>query len=406
MVLVAFCIDFVAVGFFFYSYGVFFKAIAEDFGGSRLGVAIGLTVTNAVGAIAAPYVGRALDKYPLRNVMGLGAVFMAVGFLGLSFVQNELQFYLVLGLFIGFGASSMGNLATSKLVTNWFDRRRGTALGIAAAGVSLSGVIMPYVSAELIENFGWRQGFLAFSAFTFLVVVPLIFRLVISRPEDVGMRPDGALPLVADDGTDIPPPQKPPAPRLRMMELFRQHNFRVIVLTFSLLFCCMNTTLTHMIPRLTDYGFSLVQASLVMSVCAGFGVAGKLSFGWLSDRMSVRRVMAVIIVAQFLGQYLIFTSTDYVMICVGAALFGYGVGGVVPMHGAVVGKTFGRERFGAVLGLMRPAMFPIQILGVPFAGWVFDVTGSYDLAFQGIFVLYVVAALAVALYRQPEKTVT
>ena len=406
MVLVAFCIDFVAVGFFFYSYGVFFKAIAEDFGGSRLGVAIGLTVTNAVGAIAAPYVGRALDKYPLRNVMGLGAVFMAVGFLGLSFVQNELQFYLVLGLFIGFGASSMGNLATSKLVTNWFDRRRGTALGIAAAGVSLSGVIMPYVSAELIENFGWRQGFLAFSAFTFLVVVPLIFRLVISRPEDVGMRPDGALPLVADDGTDTPPPQKPPAPRLRMMELFRQHNFRVIVLTFSLLFCCMNTTLTHMIPRLTDYGFSLVQASLVMSVCAGLGVAGKLSFGWLSDRMSVRRVMAVIIVAQFLGQYLIFTSTDYVMICVGAALFGYGVGGVVPMHGAVVGKTFGRERFGAVLGLMRPAMFPIQILGVPFAGWVFDVTGSYDLAFQGIFVLYVVAALAVALYRQPEKTVT
>ena len=406
MVLVAFCIDFVAVGFFFYSYGVFFKAIAEDFGGSRLGVAIGLTVTNAVGAIAAPYVGRALDKYPLRNVMGLGAVFMAVGFLGLSFVKNELQFYLVLGLFIGFGASSMGNLATSKLVTNWFDRRRGTALGIAAAGVSLSGVIMPYVSAELIENFGWRQGFLAFSAFTFLVVVPLIFRLVISRPEDVGMRPDGALPLVADDGTDIPPPQKPPAPRLRMMELFRQHNFCVIVLTFSLLFCCMNTTLTHMIPRLTDYGFSLVQASLVMSVCAGLGVAGKLSFGWLSDRMSVRRVMAVIIVAQFLGQYLIFTSTDYVMICVGAALFGYGVGGVVPMHGAVVGKTFGRERFGAVLGLMRPAMFPIQILGVPFAGWVFDVTGSYDLAFQGIFVLYVVAALAVALYRQPEKTVT
>jgi MFS family permease len=99
-----------------------FQAIAEDFGGSRLGVAIGLTVTNAVGAIAAPYVGRALDKYPLRNVMGIGAIFMAVGFLGLSFVQNELQFYLVLGLFIGFGASSMGNLATSKLVTNWFDR--------------------------------------------------------------------------------------------------------------------------------------------------------------------------------------------------------------------------------------------------------------------------------------------
>ena len=160
MVLVAFCVDFVAVGFFFYSYGVFFKAIAAEFGGARLGIAFGLTVTQAVGAIAAPLVGRALDRYPLRNVMGLGALFMGIGFLGLNFVSNPFQFYLVLGFFIGLGASSMGSLATSKLVTNWFDRRRGMALGIAAAGVSLSGVIMPYISAELINNFGWRQGFM------------------------------------------------------------------------------------------------------------------------------------------------------------------------------------------------------------------------------------------------------
>ncbi|NCF78097.1 MAG: MFS transporter [Proteobacteria bacterium] len=401
----AFCIDFVAVGFFFYSYGVFFKAIAEDFGGSRLGVAIGLTVTNAVGAIAAPYVGRALDKYPLRNVMGIGALFMAFGFLGLSFVQNELQFYLVLGLFIGFGASSMGNLATSKLVTNWFDKRRGTALGIAAAGVSLSGVIMPYISAELIENFGWRQGFLVYSAFTFLVVVPLIFRLVISRPEDVGLRPDGAMPIKFDDGTIVPPVEKTP-PKMRLLELFKEHNFRMIVLTFSLLFCSMSATLTHMIPRLTDFGYTLVEASLVMSLCAGFGVVGKLSFGWLSDRLSVRKVMAIVIFMQFTGQYLMFSSLDYLTFAVGASMFGYGVGGVVPMHGAVVGKTFGRDRFGAVLGLMRPAMFPIQILGVPFAGWIFDVTGSYDIAFQVFLGLYFLAALAVSFYRQPAKTVT
>ena len=405
MVLVAFCIDFVAVGCFLYSYGVFFKAIAAAFGGSRLGVAIGLTVTNAVGAIAAPYVGRALDKYPLRNVMGIGALFMAFGFLGLSFVQNELQFYLVLGLFIGFGASSMGNLATSKLVTNWFDKRRGTALGIAAAGVSLSGVIMPYISAELIENFGWRQGFLVYSAFTFLVVVPLIFRFVISRPEDVGLRPDGAMPIKFDDGSIVPPAERAP-PKVRLLELFKEHNFRMIVLTFSLLFCSMSATLTHMIPRLTDFGYTLVEASLVMSLCAGFGVIGKLSFGWLSDRLSVRKVMAIVIFMQFTGQYLMFSSLDYVTFAIGASMFGYGVGGVVPMHGAVVGKTFGRDRFGAVLGLMRPAMFPIQILGVPFAGWIFDVTGSYDIAFQVFLGLYFLAALAVSFYRQPAKTVT
>jgi MFS family permease len=380
---------------------VFFKAIAEDFGGSRLGIAFGLTVTNIVGAIAAPYVGRALDKYPLKHVMGVGASFMAVGFLGLSLVRNPIEFYLVLGIFVGFGASSMGSLATSKLVANWFDRRRGTALGIAAAGVSLSGVIMPYISAELINNYGWREGFLVYGLFTLLVVLPMVLRFVVSRPEDIGMRPDGAMPIAVNPGAELAVPK----PRLAMRDVSREHNFWVIVLTFSLIFCCMGATLTHMIPRLTDNGYSLVQASLVMSLCAGFGVTGKLSFGWLGDRLSLRKVMSIVIVMQFTGQLLMYLSVDLVVFAIGASLFGYGVGGVVPMHGATVGKTFGRERFGAILGLMRPAMLPIQILGVPFAGWVYDVTGSYANAFEAFLGIYLLAAIALSFYRQPQSNV-
>ena len=78
MVAVAFFVDFVAVGFFFYSYGVFFKAIAAEFGGSRLGVSLGITITSAVGALAAPLIGHALDRYPLKRVIGAGTVFPLV----------------------------------------------------------------------------------------------------------------------------------------------------------------------------------------------------------------------------------------------------------------------------------------------------------------------------------------
>ena len=398
MVAVAFFVDFVAVGFFFYSYGVFFKAIAAEFGDSRLGVALGLTVTNAVGAVAAPLVGRALDRFPLRRVIGVGATSMALGFLALSQVQTQLQFYLVLGLFIGFGASSMGNLATSKLVTNWFERKRGTALGIAATGVSLSGVVMPYLSAEIIESYGWRNGFAVYGLFTFFVVVPLVLRLVVSHPREVGLLPDGALKL-SDDGDGTASAK----PRLSMRAVSRDRNFWVIVLTFSLMFCCMSTTLTHMVPRLTDMGHALALASLVMSLCAGLGVVGKLSFGWLGDRLPMRRILLFVILVQFSGQLIMFQSLELVWFALGAALFGYGVGGVVPLHGTIVGRTFGSERFGAVLGLMRPAMFPIQILGVPFAGWVFDTTGSYTQAFQVLFVLYGVAALVMLFYRAPVE---
>ncbi len=401
MVGVAFFVDFVAVGFFFYSYGVFFKAIAAEFGDSRLGVALGLTVTSAVGAVAAPLVGRALDKFPLKRVIGVGATSMALGFLLLGQVSTPFQFYLVLGLFIGFGASSMGNLATSKLVANWFDRRRGTALGIAATGVSLSGVVMPYVSAEIISNYGWRNGFMVYGIFTFMVVVPLVLRLVVSRPEEIGLRPDGALKLDARSDDSEPAP----APRLSLRAVLKERNFWAIVLTFSLTFCCMSATLTHMVPRLTDMGHELARASLVMSLCAGFGVLGKLSFGWMGDKWPMRRLMLLIIVVQFAGQLMMYLTEDLLLFSLGAALFGYGVGGVVPMHGTIVGRTFGRERFGAVLGLMRPAMFPVQILGVPFAGWVFDTTGSYALAFEVLLGLYLLAAVTISLYRAPERLV-
>jgi cyanate permease len=255
---------------------------------------------------------------------------------------------------------------------------------------------MPNVSAQLIENFDWRIGFMVFGFFTLCVVVPLVLRLVISRPEDVGLRPDGALPRPA--GSPVVS-----TPRIGMRDVVREHNFWVIVATFSLLFCSMSATLTHMIPRLVDLGYSLVDAAGVMSVCAGLGVFGKLGFGWVADRQPVRRVVMLVIVLQFTGQFLMFMNEQIVLFTLGAAIFGLGVGGVVPMQGAIVGATFGRERFGAILGLMRPAMFPIQIIGVPFAGWVYDVYHSYDPAFQVFLVLYLCAALAVSFYRAPAK---
>ena len=223
----------------------------------------------------------------------------------------------------------------------------------------------------------------------------------ISKPEDVGLHPDGALlmdqPVQTAAGAS-------PDPRLRMRAVLRDRNFWVIAMGFALIFCCMSATLTHMVPRITDLGHPLARASLVMSLCAGMGVFGKLSFGWLGDKLSVQNNMLIIVFVQFLGQLIMYLNEDLLVFAIGAALFGYGVGGVVPMQGTTVAKTFGRERFGAVLGAIRPAQFPITILGVPFAGWVFDTTGTYDLAFQVLLAIYVAAAVAFVFYRSPVAT--
>ncbi len=386
MVAVAFFVDFIAVGFFFYSYGIFFKAIAAEFGDSRLGVSIGITVTQGVGAMLAPFIGRAVDRYPLKRIMAAGASSMGAGFVLLGFVQTPLQFYLVLGVFIGFGAGAMGQLATSKLVSNWFVLKRGTALGIAATGISVSGVVMPAITAWLIGEFGWRNGFLSYGIITLVVVVPLVLRLVISRPEDIGLLPDGAT-----ETTKLPPARPP----LRTREFVGNPNFWFLLITIGLLFCIQSATLIHMVPQLTDKGFDLVSASYIASATAFFGVMGKLIYGSLVDRWDVRYALWLAICFQFAGQLFMLFGAGYVGFLIGASLFGFGMGGVVPMQGAVVGAAFGRESFGRVLGAMRPPMSVIHLLGVPFAGWVFDVTGSYDPAFLTFLGLYVVTAIVV-----------
>jgi MFS family permease len=169
---VAFLVDFIAVGFFFYSYGVFFKAIAADLGsGTRFGVSLGLSISNVVGAAVSPFIGRALDRVPIKRIMIAGAVCVAVGFGLLSQISAFWQYYLVLGTLLGVGGSLMGGLASSKLVANWFVARRGTAFGIATVGISLSGLMMPTAATWLIATVGWRGGFGVYGLCTLAVVV-------------------------------------------------------------------------------------------------------------------------------------------------------------------------------------------------------------------------------------------
>jgi MFS family permease len=396
IVAVAFFVDFIAVGFFFYSYGVFFKALAEEFGGARLDVSVGLTLVNVVGGLLAPFIGKALDRHPIRRVIAAGTLSMSLGFVLLSTIGARWQFYLILSTLIGFGLNSMGGLATAKLVANWFDRRRGMALGVATMGISLSGVAMPLISAWLIAEVGWRGGFLIFGAFTFLFVLPVVLRFVVSSPEELGLAPDG----------DPLPPEGAPPPRrqLATATLLRDWKFWMITLCVGLLFCVMGATLTHMVPRVTDMGYTLLQAAPVLSFGAAAGVLGKVVFGWIVDRLDPRLAILAALGTQFLGQLGMLSVESYAAFALSATLFGFGMGGVVPLHGAIAGIAFGRENFGKVMGLMRPAMMPLQVAGLPFAGWVFDSFGDYRLAFQIFLGLYVLSALCAWGMRLPDRS--
>jgi predicted MFS family arabinose efflux permease len=345
--------------------------------------------------------------------MLLGSGLTAIGFFLLSQIAALWQFYVVFGSIIAIGHVMIGGLACSTLVARWFIQRRGLALGISMMGVSLSGMLIPPLATELIEAITWRNAYLVYGVITFVVCVPPVLLFVVNRPEDIGLAPDGVDPAYggagAGAGQPIVPAERDGAPTEVKAEAawsfrtaLRNPNFWIILGVVALSFASLGAVLTHIIPHGTDIGLAPLRASFVLSCMAGFGVLGKVLFGWIVDRIEERHAFWLSLSLQTVGVFLVLNAREYPFLLLAGAIFGLGMGGVVPLWAAMIAAGFGRDAFGSVMGLMSPFMAPIQSLGVPFAGWIFDRTGSYDLAFQMFIGIYAVAAFVLFFLRLPE----
>jgi MFS family permease len=385
IVLVAFVCHFVAVGFFFYSYGVFFKAVALELGGSRLQVSLGLTVANAVSALCAPLVGRATER-GVRRVIVVGALLVSTGFALMTQVSTLWQFYAVLATLVGAGTVAMGGISPATLVTSWFYTHRGIALGIATIGVSLSGLLMPNLATALIDALGWRGSFGVYALATLVLVVPMALWLVVDRPGDIGIA-----------GTNAEP-----EPLHATRDLLRTRAFWAIAMSFALSLFGVSAVLTHLIPYLTDSGIGAYQAASMLSAAAGAGVAGKFAFGAIADRTDGRNAVWLSLAFQLAG-VLALRSPAPLWLWTGAITFGFGMGGVVPLQSVLIAASFGSRSYARAAGLMRPVMLPIAAGGVPLAGWVFDETGHYDNAFACFIAAFVLSAAVLAIAPEPRR---
>jgi MFS family permease len=321
------------------------------------------------------------------------------------------QFYVIMGTLLGIGSVLLGALPGSTLVANWFSTRRGIALGIAGMGISLSGFAMAPVATRLIESIGWRHTFLVYAAVTIASVIPAVWLVVVNRPEEMGLLPDGVRSPANSEPTRRPlvPPAKnalpsalPARPDFSTGSVLRDRNFWVIALFVALNFCANGAVLTHIIPHATDIGIEPMAAAWVLSTMAGLGVAGKLLFGWIVDRVPQRLALWLASGLQAIGVALVLSVDRYPALLIAGAVFGLGMGGIIPLWGAVIGSGFGRHAFGRVMGLMIPVMIPVQIVGIPYAGWIFDRNGTYDVAFTSFIAAYALAIAAVGFLRLPE----
>jgi predicted MFS family arabinose efflux permease len=399
MVATAVLVQAFAVGFTQYAFPLFLKPVAEEFGASRSRVSLGYSGLSVAMAALGPFLGPALDRRSLRAILCAGALAMAAGFALIAATPELLLIGLVFAVVVGPGALAAGPLGASKLVANWFLRRRGLALGISATGTSIGGFLCPPLLTLAIARFGWRGAALAMAASLVGIAVPILALAVVGHPEERGLAPDGDPPEPGDASRSAAAGHAQPG----SLSLLRDRNFLAITLSIGSVFAILAGLLTNLHAYATDLGIAAERASLLFSTLSACGIVGKLGFGAIADRWSKRALVwgAMAMLALFLGVLLVRPGFRGLVLASGFA--GLALGGFLPLWGALIGDCFGRESFGRVMGLMGPLMLPLNVGAIQLAPWCFDRTGSYDLALQVFLGWVAVGAAALGLVRLPAR---
>ena len=389
--------SFTEVAFFNPVLGVFIPEFEREFGWSRTEISLGVTLGSFVGAAAAPFFGPMVDRYGGRHFVVGGCALMAVALVLLSQMQSEWQFFVIYAMGRG-TASGLISLAAGVTVAKWFVRRRGLAISFMSLGTRLGFAIMPLAVQLMIQSSGWRSAALALAGLVAVFGVLPSLRWLHSRPEDMGLLPDGETePAVFD-------PARPPPPRevsWTQRDALRTHAFWLVTLSVSLMSLAGGGVNLHQIPHLVDRGLAAETAALVITLVAIFGGVGVILEGVLDARYGARWTMMTGLVGSAAGLVILLNVHSVPMALAFAVVNGLFFGLLVASQQVVFADYFGRESLGAIRGAATPFQLGTNAFGPLLAGAAFDLTGSYTAAFVPFTFAYVIAAGALFIARRP-----
>jgi len=355
----------------------FDKSLLTEFGWSRGTLKARDLITLLATGLAAPFIGAVIDRFGVRRLILLGAAVLALAYYLYGQVGSPMEVY---GIHLLFAVVLVGcglNVAVI-LVSNWFETKRGTALGIAIMGTSLGGMIFPPLITKLIADQGWRASFVTLSVVP-LVLLVLAWIVVRSRPADVGEQAYGA-------GSAKAGAAKAVSSGLSYAEALRTPTFWILCFTACMTFYAMMSVMAHLFLHMQDLGFAAPDAAKALSLMFGLALVGKLVFGTLSDWIDQKRVFLANLVVM-LGGAVALASLQVSWVWVAVALFGLGWGGMYTMLQLQAVNSFGLKAAGKILGTLVMVEAIGGGVGIFATGVLFDLHKNYQLAFGLICVL-------------------
>jgi MFS family permease len=357
-----------------FSFGVFLKPVTEDLGISRGDLSAGLGISAWFVALSCPTIGWLIDRFGTRRVLIPGILLFALAVASFGLMQAK-PLFLIYAIFCvaGFISGVQTPIPYAAVVSHWFDRQRGIALGLATAGVGLGVALIPQLAAVLISHFGWRQAYFGLG----LAVVVLAWIPVVLFVRDP--------PLASRTGGD--PPGSAALPGMLATAALKTPTFWLLSGAFFFGVLAINGTIVHIVALLTDRGISLQAATGALSVAGIAIIVGRIVCGWCLDRFWGPYVAICFFILPMFGIALLGSGWGYPAPLIGAALCGSGIGAEIDLMAFFIGRYFGLKAYGKIYGLMF-MLFNIGTgLGPALSGRAFDMYHSY---FQ-IFVVYEVA---------------
>lgn len=406
-IMVACCIIMACgLGLLYNSAGIFLIPVSETLGVGRGPISLYLTIMTLMMTLTLPLAGRKLSKHKIGIVLSLAFLISYLVFASLA-LANSVTYFYVAGAIMGFCNAFSMILPVPILINNWFSKKLGLVMGAVLAFSGIGGVIFNTLGSMIIENYGWRVGYVSLAVIGATLVLPCTFFLVRSKPADMGLKPYGA--MEEDDSlagvslTESSPTQKP---RISIVSIFKTLPlFGAFAFTAAV---TMAGSLQNHIPAFSiSLGFSPTVGAMAVSALMIGVITCKIGVGFLNDRFGVVAAMISGVTAGLIGTILLlFGKSGVGILLTGAFLFGIIPGLTVVAPPLFVKKIVLPEEYNYVLSYVSMGNTLFNAIGVSLYGFIFDRNNSYLACFVIIFAMIAVSyATSILPTRSSRKLV-
>ena len=369
-----------------YSFGIFLKPLIQELHSGRASISLAFTLANIAHAITSPLTGQWADRFGARRVILLGTGAFGVLLISSVLASAGLWRLYLLYVVLGIAGTAAAPVPYSKVISNWFDKRRGLALGLTMFGLGSGAIVMPFLAQRLIATLGWRGTYASMGLLVLVVSVPIVGLFLKETPEKMGYLPDGAI------TARLPAVNGPSSEGVAWRDTWHDQAFWIMISAFFLIGASVHGCVVHLAPMLTDRGITAERAAVATSLVGGALLIGRVGSGYLLDRLFAPRVAMLFSGGAALGIGLLLSEAARGPAYVGAFLVGLGMGAEVDIIAYLTGRYFGLRAFGEIYG----CAFASYVLGGALGPWLmglgFDRTGSYQIILASFLVATAVAA--------------